>query len=217
MNHRLIIIGAGGFGREVFNWARDVSAKNGEWQMGGFLDANPQALAGYRVDVEILGSPDSYQPQPNDRFVCAIGDPTTRLKVCRMLSDRGARFVTLIHPLAVVGSDCRIGPGSIICPLTVLTTNVTLGSFVILNTHCCVGHDAVLGDGCSVNPHGAVAGNAVLGVGVLMGMHSVVLQRVHVGDGAIIGAGSVVLRKVAPRTTVLGVPAKRLMLGLEAS
>ena len=211
MNQRLIIVGAGGFGREVLNWARDVSVKTGEWQVGGFLDAHPDALTGYHVDGEILGHPDSYHPQPEDVFVCAIGNSVTRLDVCRKLSEKGARFATLVHPQAIVGTGCTIGPGSIICPFSVVTTNTTLGSHVILNTHCCIGHDVVLGDGCTLSPHAAVAGNAVLGAGVFMGMHAVVLQRVHVGDRAVIGAGSVVLRKVAAGTTVLGVPAKRLL------
>jgi sugar O-acyltransferase (sialic acid O-acetyltransferase NeuD family) len=215
MDPRLIIIGAGGFGREVLNWARDVATKSSQWRVFGFLDNNRDALAGYHVDCEILGDPDSFQPQLSDLFVCAIANPVTRLNVCRKISEKGGQFTTLIHPLAILGSRCTIGPGSIVCPYTVLTTNVTLGSHVILNTHCCIGHDAILGDGCTLSPNGAVGGNAVLGVGVFMGMHSAVLQRVHVGDRAVIGAGSVAFRKVAAGTTVVGVPAKRILPGVK--
>lgn len=207
---RLLIIGAGGFGREVMSWASHVNADQRDWEVGGFLDSNPKALDGYDRKIEIVGDPLTYTPSDGDLFVCAIGDPATKLRMCRDMKARGARFLTLIHPTAVIGLDCIIGEGCVLCPGAVITTSVTLGSFVCLNVYSTVGHDAVIGDGCTLSAHTDVTGYATLGEGVFLGTHASILPNATVGDYAVVGAGSVVLRKVRAHSTVVGVPAKQI-------
>jgi sugar O-acyltransferase (sialic acid O-acetyltransferase NeuD family) len=209
--NRLLIIGAGGFGREVLQWAQDVQVQSDvDWEVGGFLDANPQAFENFNIDLPVLGAPESWQPGPGDRFVCAIGDPTIRLRICRELQERGAEFVSLIHPSAIVGSRCHIGMGTILCPGVTVTVDATIGDFVILNVRSCVGHDARVGDGCTVNDFCDITGNAKLGEGVFLGSHSSVTPSASVGDYARVGAGSIVVRRVLANTTVMGPTAKRI-------
>jgi sugar O-acyltransferase (sialic acid O-acetyltransferase NeuD family) len=207
---KLIIIGAGDFGREVLDWALAVPAGRRDWEVAGFLDANPSALNNYPCQIGVLGNPATYNPSSRDCFICAIGHPTTKLRVCREIVERGGEFITLVHPTAVVGSHNVIGAGSLLCPGSVITTNVTLGRFVTLNLHATVGHNAVLGEGCTLSPHCDITGRATLGEGVFLGSHASVLPSVQVGDYAVIGAGSVVIRKVAAGATVIGVPAKQV-------
>lgn len=205
---RLIVVGAGGFGREVLAWASDIEKNGPGWRIGGVLDAKTNPLEGLQWDVPLLGDPATYEPHPDDLLVCAIGDPPRRLKIARLLAGRGGVFTTIVHPSAIVGPYCRIGAGSVLCPGSVVTTNVTLGQHVILNVGSCVGHDAVLGDGCTLNPHSDVGGFARLAEGVFLGTHADILPKAVVGEYARVGAGSVVLRRVEPYVTVLGVPAK---------
>jgi len=207
---RLLIVGGGGFGREMLGWLCDVPRGQREWEIGGFLDARPSALEGFSCDVRVLGDPLTFSLGYDDLLICAIGDPSQKLRICHELKKRGASFLTFVHPTAVIGPSCRIGQGCILCPGCVITANVTLRDFVILNTQATVGHDAVIGEGCILNSHCDVTGFSRLGTGVLMGSHSVVLPNVVVGDYATIGAGSVALRNVRPRTTVLGIPAKEV-------
>jgi sugar O-acyltransferase (sialic acid O-acetyltransferase NeuD family) len=215
---RLLIIGAGGFGREVLQWAQDIQAQGRvDWEVGGFLDANARALENFDIDLPILGSPETWQPDVNDRFVCVIGDPSTRLRICRELLGRGAKFVTLIHPSAIVGSRCSIGDGAILCPHVTVTVDVMIGDFVILNVRSSVGHDAQVGDGCTVNSFCDITGNATLGEGVFLGSHSSVTPSASIGDYARVGAGSVVVRRVRANTTVMGPTAKRIDWKVEPS
>lgn len=216
MKKRLLIIGAGGFGRELLGWALAIPAAEREWDVAGFLDANPDALAGFPCDHRVVADPALYAPGPDDLFVPAVGDPATKLRLCRALDARGGRFATLIHPTVTIGPFCRIGRGCVLCPGTILCTNVTLGDFVVMNTHSGAGHDAVLGAGCTLSSHVDITGAARLGEGVFLGSHASVLPRVAVGDFAVVGAGSVVLRNVPPRATVMGVPAKQIA-GFDAS
>ena len=207
---RLLIIGAGGFGREIAVWASDVQARDQGFRVEGFLDANPSALDGFKTGLPILADPLDYKPSDQDVFVCAIGDPVQKLKICRSMKERGALFLTLLHPTAVVGPRCQIGEGCVVCPGAILTTDIELGAFVTLNILSCIGHDVVVGQGCILNPHAGVMGRARLGEGVFLGSHAVVLPGAKVGDYARVGAGSVVLNKAAARTTVMGVPARKV-------
>ena len=207
---RLIIIGAGGFGREVLSWAMDVPSENRDWEVGGFLDANQKALEGYDCNLPILADPMSYLPSQGDCFICAIGHPATKLQVCNSLSEKRAEFITLVHPTAVIGMRCSIGKGCIFCPGSIITTDVKVGDFVTINAHATIGHDAVVGRGSTLSGHVDITGFASLGEGVFLGSHAVILPKAKVGDYAIIGAGSVVLKKVKAGTTVIGVPAKQI-------
>jgi hypothetical protein len=130
MKKSLLIVGAGGFGREVLGWAAENVSVGIDWCIGGVLDSNPRSLDQFRLSYTILGDPQTYQPTENDVFVCAIGDPATRLRVCSDLRARGARFANIIHRTAIVGSDVQMGQGVILCPYSVVTTNVILLHFM---------------------------------------------------------------------------------------
>jgi sugar O-acyltransferase (sialic acid O-acetyltransferase NeuD family) len=205
---RLLIIGAGGFGREVLAWASDIPQEKREWDVGGFLDANPRALDGFDVGYEIFADPARYAPAEHEVFVCAVGDPRAKLLLARGIESRGGRFISLIHPTAIVGQRCRIGAGAVLCPYSVVTTDATLGDFVTLNVHASVGHDSTLGDGVTLNGHADVTGRAVLEEGVSLGSHAVVAPGVRISAYAKIGAGSVAFHKSRPGAVLLGVPAK---------
>lgn len=216
--NRLLIVGAGGFGREVLQWALDIQSQvDVDWEVGGFLDANRKAFEKFDIEFPVVGDSADWQPSIEDRFICAIGDPTIRLRICRQLQQRGAQFVSLIHPTAIVGSRCTIGTGTILCPGVTVTVDATIGDFVILNVRSCVGHDAHVGDGCTVNDFCDITGNAKLGEGVFLGSHSSVTPSAKVGDYARVGAGSVVVRRVRANTTVIGPTAKRIDWSAEPS
>jgi len=214
VRERLLIVGTGGFGREVLWTADDVAPEARGWDVAGFLaddvDAARAELAAKGVAPPVVGSVADYQPRDGDLLVCAIADPRERLAACEELRARGARFGSVLHPTALVHPSAVVGEGLIMRHYSGLSPNAVVGDFVTINFLAGAAHDCVVGDGCTFGPHSDVMGAAHLGRGVLLGSHAAVLPGARVGDFATVGAGSVVVRRVAPGATVFGVPARRL-------
>ena len=209
---RLLIIGAGGFGREVLQYAMDISAAGlAQWEIAGFLDDNLNALDNYSYEYKVIGTIAGHKVSDEYVYICAIGDPKTKLTIGRRFQNEGARFINIIHPSAYIGRTCKMGTGNVLCPGTSLTADVKMGNFIALNQKSCFTHDSVIGDGCTISSYCDITGFASLGEGVFMGSHAVVCPGVSVGDYARIGAGSVVIFDLKDNMTVLGVPAKKIL------
>jgi sugar O-acyltransferase (sialic acid O-acetyltransferase NeuD family) len=210
MHERLLIVGAGGFGREVLSWVLQIPESQRTCELSGFLDDRLDALDGLNLPAKVIGTPAGYSFKCEDRVVVAVGQPRQKRALVKLLTERGARFNSVIHPSVAIGLNTTWGVGCIFCPGVVLTTNVKVGNHVVFNCNSSSGHDSVIGDYCTMSGHVDVMGCATLGEGVFLGSHACVLPQARVGDGAIIGAGSVVLKKVAPQTTVMGIPAREV-------
>ncbi len=208
----LIIVGAGGFGREVYAWARHSFDFGRGWRFLGFIDDNPAALEGMGYPP-ILGNISNYQVGENDYFLCGLGKPELKRKVVSILKSRGARFASLIHPTVVMGNNVELGTGVILCPRVVITSDIRLGDFVTLNVGSAVGHDSVVGAFTQSSAFCDITGGVRIGEEVFMGSHAAVLPRVTVGDRAVIGAGSVAIRNVPAGITIYGNPARSFQMG----
>jgi sugar O-acyltransferase (sialic acid O-acetyltransferase NeuD family) len=213
-DYHLVVVGAGGFGREVLATIQEdpasVRLPAGSWSLKGCLDSNPDALKNYEARLPILGDPRHYGVTSKDIFICAIGDPATKLSICRNLQAKGAQFIQLVSSMSHIGIRCNLGVGCVLMAGARLSVDITLGDFVCLNGYATIGHDATLSDGCTLSAHCDVTGGAKLGEGVFLGSHATITPGVSLGDYARVGAGSAVVRNVPPYTTVMGVPAKTI-------
>ena len=204
---RLIIVGAGGFGREVYSWAEAHPDCGRLWEIAGFLDDNPAALDGFDYTANILSAVLDYSPHSNDLFVCAIGSPAIKRKVCEKLLGSGAEFISLVHPTAVIGFNVVIGVGTIICPHVIVTCDVTIGDFVAINCLSSIGHDVQIADWVTLSGHCDVTGQTELGEMAFLGSGARILPLKKVGARAMVGAGSVVISHVPADVKVFGNPA----------
>ncbi|EZP55115.1 acetyltransferase [Sphingomonas sp. RIT328] len=207
---RTIIVGAGGFGRELINWAEDCNLSGLLPAVAGFIDDDENAMNGFDYPVGMLGSISDYYPVAGDRLLMAIGTPITKQKVFESLNARGCVFASLIHPRAIVANTARISEGAIVCPLSLISADATLGRFVSVNALSSVGHDVTIGDYSTLSAHVDLTGGVALDTGVTIGTGAKLLPRVKVGAGAMIGAGSIVYRNVPAGRSVFAAPAKLL-------
>src|SRR5665648_16594 len=209
---RVVIVGAGGFGREVLWLMRDCNAsaleKTGQplYQIVGFVDANEKGKQ--LCDVPILGSYDWFLTNRDAYAVCAIGNPRTRQTVIRQLTNMGVEYFSIIHPSVRMSQYVEIGEGSIVCAGAILTTQIKVGNHVHINLNCTIGHDVIIGNFSTIAPGANVSGNVVVDQGCDVGTNSSIIQGLKVGMGATIGAGTVVNKDVDENTLVVGVPAR---------
>ena len=204
----LIIIGAGGFGREVSWLVERINAAAPEWNILGFADDN-ESLLGKELDgYKVLGGTDVIKNFPQAYVICCIANTEIRKKICRKVNSFGGRFAILADPAAIISDKVEIGEGSVICAGAVLTVDIKIGRHNIIDVNSTVGHDAVLQDYVTLYPSANVSGNTLICEGVQLGTGSQVIQGKTVGANTFIGAGAVVVKDIPSGCTAVGVPAK---------
>lgn len=204
---RILIVGAGGFAREVVHWARDAWPEHSS-RLEGFLSADAVSHAGRECDLPVLSDPAVYEPRRGDGVLLAIGIPGVRRRVADDLLARGAEFLTLIHPTATVCATAEIGPGSILCPNAIVSDSARLGRCVLVNYHASLAHDSSAGDFAVLSPYSALAGGATIGDDVFLGLHATVGPGVTVGSRSKVAANSCALHDSAADSLVHGVPGR---------
>lgn len=209
--NKLVIVGCGGFGREVLDVVEAINAKAPTWKFAGFIDDSPSetdarlvAERGYAV----LGGLERLKQNPELSYSIGIGNGATRQLIDEQLTEAGLSAAVLIHPSATIGGQTELGPGTVLCAGVRLTTNVSLGRHVHVNLNSTVGHDCAIDSYVTVNPLVAISGRVRIGRGTLLGTHSSVLQGLTIGAEATVGAAACVVRDVSDEQVVKGVPAR---------
>jgi len=203
----LIIIGAGGFGREVLWLINDINRSQDEWEVVGFLDDDDffegKIIEGYHV----LGRIEKAIDFQNTYFVLAIGNPSVKEKIIQKLPN-DAQYATLIHPSVLIGERIKVGEGSVLCAYSVLTVDIEIGDHVILNLCCTVGHDTRIDDFTSFMPSVNISGEVIIEKAVYVGTGAKIINQLSIGAYTVVGAGAVVSKSLPPNCTAVGIPAK---------
>ena len=207
----IIIVGASGFGRELLMAIKEINRIDEEWNVLGFIDDNINALTGIDCSHKILGTIDDCDPKDGVFYAMGIADPSTKKAIALKLKNRGAKFATIIHPTARIGESTKMGEGLVLFTYADLSVNCVIGDFVFMNSFSQVGHDAVIGNYCTLFPNSSIAGGGILGECVLVGTAASTYPNVKIGSYATIGMNSAVIRNVKEHTTVMGVPAKKIL------
>lgn len=219
MSVDVIVIGAGGFGRETLDvmeahnfFVQKHENHRNELRVIGIADDCPDQQDLERLDkreYQYLGTTDDILAEFSPRaFVVAIGSPKIRSEIDRKFVNSGWNAITAVHPSATLGSQCVIGEGNIICAGAQISTNTRFGRHVHINANATIGHDTVLESFVSVNPGAVISGDVTVQRDSLVGAGSVILQGIQIGQAGTIGASACVIRNVEPRTTVIGIPAR---------
>ena len=200
MFNRLIIIGAGGHGKVI----ADTAVKN-KYTDISFLDDN---ATGDCLGFPIIGTTaeiEKYNDGKTD-FVIAVGNNAIRKRIAEKYD---VNWVALIHPSAVIGTNVKIGKGTVIMAGAVLNSCATVGNHCIVNTCAVVEHDNVIEDYVHISPKAALGGTVHIGVGTHIGIGASVKNNINICENCSIGAGAVVVKDIIESAVYIGVPAKK--------
>ncbi len=140
---KLIILGAGGYGRTV----ADLAAQLEEYEKILFLDDGSTA-------PEILGKCNDFREFAGEDtwMIPAFGNQHLRMRWLETLANAGIPVPTLVHPRAYVSPQARLGRGTVVLPMAVVNTGVETGEGCIINIGALVDHDTVLEAGIHLAP-----------------------------------------------------------------
>ncbi|MFD2601203.1 PglD-related sugar-binding protein [Flavobacterium suzhouense] len=186
MPKKLVIIGAGGVGREIQAVLKKYPLDG--YYLFGFIDDG--VLAGTIVNgLPVLGGLQCIKDDNEDlAVILAIGNPQVRKKIIDSLSDYSFDFPSLIHPGASIHDNdtVSIGKGCYIADKCVLTVDIMVSDFCFLNTGCFLQHDATIGPYSVLMPGVSITGGAIIGEQVYITSNCSVITKCEIEDNSII-------------------------------
>ena len=206
---QLVIIGAGGMGRVMYDMSRESLGYGTDFEIKGFIDDNIHSLDKFSNYPPILDTITDYQPQPDDAFICSIGGASRRTCM-EAIINKGGKFLTLIHSTARIGSNVHIGEGTMIGAFTTIAADSFIDNYNFIQSYTIVGHDVRIGKWNRIDSHVMLIGGIQIGNNNMIHTSAVINHEVIIGDNNHIGACSFVTRPVENGWTVFGNPARRL-------
>lgn len=208
MKH-LIIVGAGGMGRTMYDLAKESYGYGDEFEIYGFIDDNIRALDEFENYPPIIGTISTYIPNKDEVFVCSIGGLYRRACIEKMIG-KGAEFITLIHKTARIGTNVRMGKGTLVGTYTTIAADAELGDYNFIQSLTIIGHDCKIGSWNRIDSQVMMVGATTIGDNNMIHTGAMINHNVHIGDNCTIGASSFVTMDVESGSTLFAAPARRL-------
>lgn len=203
----IIIVGAGGVGRETAWIIEQINLRKETYKILGFIDDNESILNSNINGYKVLGGLDYLlENKMNSKIVVSIADYKIKKSIVEKLNNY--EFETIIHPDVFIHSSNRIGKGTIIYPGTIMTTNITIGNHVIISPKVGIGHDSRIEDYVSILWNVSISGFDYIKEGTFIGSNATIIQNKIIGKEVIIGSSTLVLKNMSDNNTYVGIPAK---------
>lgn len=208
MSFPVVIIGAGGHGKVV----ADALVAMGR-TVKGFIDVDPARWTECVNDMQVLGGEDLLSSSDAAAVELANGVGSVDLSgvrraVFERFHARAFRFVTIVHPGAIVSPRARLAEGAQVMAGAIVQAGAVIGENTILNTGAIVDHDCKIGAHCHLAPGCTLSGNVSIGTASHIGTGASVRHGVSLGERTLVGAGAAVVSNHPGGATLVGVPAR---------
>lgn len=207
----IVIVGAGGFGREIEWLINRINKIEKKFNILGYIDDN-QEVNLETSKLTILSDIEGIKKLPdNINVVVAVGNSKARQKIVNKIKCiKNVKFPNLIDPNAIVEKNMIKGEGNIICAGVIGTVNIEVHNFNIVNLNCTIGHDAKLMNFVTVYPNVNISGGVIINECTEIGTGTQIIQYKKIGENSVVGAGSCVIRDIESNVTAVGVPTRIL-------
>jgi sugar O-acyltransferase (sialic acid O-acetyltransferase NeuD family) len=209
----LVIVGAGGFGRETAQVVHDLNQCGAAWRLLGYLDDNP-ARHGTAIDgTTILGGRGEIRHLPDVAVVVCTGHPGDYVSRMRIVNDLGLppeRYATIVHPTVAMSASSSIGHGCVVLAHVTLTAAVRVGAHVAIMPQVTLTHDNVIEDFATLASGARLGGGVRVQRAAYLGAGALIRENRTIGAFSLVGMGAVVTRDVPARQVWAGVPARYL-------
>ncbi len=214
MNKTLAIYGAGGFGREIAELAKQINDETPKWNEFIFIVDSEYIKDGDKKiinDIEVISFDNALQRYgKNLDIVIALGEPAVRERVAKTIESVGWTPATLIHPDVYIPKTTKIGKGVVIQRTASISCNVTINDYAVIQFLVHLGHDCFIEEGSVISPSCTLAGGVHIGKYTFLGMNCCVIQQVSIGDYTVIGMSSSVYKDIGDEYVAIGNPARIL-------
>lgn len=207
---QIIIVGAGGFGREVLQTILDCNENLKQYEVLGFLDSK-KSLKNKIIDgYPVLGGDEWFKKNKKNKikYVIAIADNKIREKIIKELKIFNINFATIIHPSVILPKSTKIGKGTIIQAGVIITINVKIKNHVQINMSNTIAHNSIIEDYVTISPGSHIAGDNIIKKNTFIGSGVITKENIIIGEHAIVGAGTVLLENVPKKSMYIGIPGK---------
>ena len=190
----------------------EIIRSRGEYELVGFLDdVNPERHGRQFCQAPILGGReqlDRLQQLGVHHLIFGFGNCAERLRLSKLVRNKGYSLAKAVHPQAVVASGASLGPGTVIRAGAVIDPGVKIKANVIVSASTLVAHGSLLGECTLISGGATVGGSVTVGRSTWIGLGAIIKDHVHIGEHCVIGAGAVVLSDIPDGVVAYGVPAK---------
>jgi sugar O-acyltransferase (sialic acid O-acetyltransferase NeuD family) len=213
---KVIIVGASGGCLDLLDLILDINKVSHQYIVEGFLDnrIHNRLVCGYKV----LGTFDQWREQSSDIFfVTAVGSEKNYFKREKLLSDIPIqRFLTLIHPSAVISKNCEIDQNGVVIHSNVkIGTNAILKKFVAVLSGSIINHDCHIMDYSIINSCCNFSGGVLIGESSYIGAGTIINPNVKIGNKVLVGSGSLVTKNLEDGYLYYGSPALKIRTGFK--
>ena len=130
----------------------------------------------------------------------SLPDYNNRWIVAKKFKNLNYKFLTVIHPSAIIANKVIISDGAQIMANVVLQTGVSIGEDSIINTSSSIDHDSKISRNCHIGPGSVLSGGVNIEENVHIGTGSTIIQNISIENNSIISAGSTIYKNLPKNT-----------------